>query len=280
MSHCSACRSLLEPFVDGELSPERMVEVEQHIATCPECMERVRWNNALQVSIRESAHQAAPVTKDFEQRLRLALAAERAREEEAGMASSATILPWRTVLPIAAAAAATLVWAATVNDGSSPQYASPDVSRAQLTDGVEGLIEEFVRYHANAPENTTSDVAEDTLVRNFQPELGEPVPSPSLRDYGAEWVGGAVVPVRNHQQRAALMRYRLGNQRITVYLYDASKYPLRARLEPRVVRDRPVYVGQRQGYTIAAAEKQHVGLAATANLDGNETAELVAAAFP
>jgi hypothetical protein len=89
-----------------------------------------------------------------------------------------------------------------------------------------------------------------------------------------------MIPVSDHKNRAALMRYRLGNRRITVYLYDASKYPLRSRLEPQVVRNRSVFVGQRQGYSIAAAEQKHVGVAATTDLDGYETAELVAAAFP
>lgn len=281
MSNCASFVPLLEPFADGELSPERMVEVEQHISMCQGCMERIRWNDALRIGIRRVVHEATPVTEDFEQRVRVALAAERIREEEALQEpATGTILPWRTVLPIAAAAAATLVWAASANDGSDGQYAQPASVQATVTDGVEGLLDEFVRYHASAPENTSSDVAEDALVKNFQPELGEPVPAPSLRKYGARWEGGAVVPVRNHQQRAALMRYRLGNQRITVYLYDSSKYPLRARLEPRVVGDRPVYVGQRQGYTIAAAEHNHVGVAAATDLDGYETAELVAAAFP
>jgi hypothetical protein len=258
-----------------------MVEVEQHISLCPACMERVRWNNALRISVRQAAHDAAPVSEEFEQRVRLALAAERAREEDVSQErATVAALPWRTVLPIAAAAAATLVWAASVNEPSHSQYTSGESVQPKMADGVEGLIEEFVRYHASAPENTSNDVAEDAFVKNFQPELGEPVPAPSLRKYGARWEGGAVVPVRNHENRAALMRYRFGDQRITVYLYDSSKYPLRARLEPRIVRDRPVYVGQRGGYSIAAAERKHVGIAAAADLDDYETAELVAAAFP
>jgi hypothetical protein len=41
-----------------------------------------------------------------------------------------------------------------------------------------------------------------------------------------------------------------------------------------------VYVGHRSGYTIAAAEKRNVGVAAAADLDDYETAELVASVFP
>jgi anti-sigma factor RsiW len=279
MSQCAAIIPLLEPFVDGELSPERMVEIELHISLCPSCMERVRWDHALQVSIRQVAHDTAPVTSKFEKRVRLALAAERAREAEATRGPGpSTLLPWRTILPVLAAAAATLVWAATVGETTQSQYAPPRAVQAGITDGGESLLQEFVRYHTSAPESTSGNLAEDTLVKSFEPELGEPVRAPSLREYGARWEGGAVVPVRN--QRAALMRYRIGNQRITVYLYDSSKHHLRDHLERRVVRDRPVYVGQRQGYSIAAAERDHIGVAAAADLDDDETAELVAAAFP
>ena len=52
--------------------------------------------------------------------------------------------------------------------------------------------------------------------------------------------------------------------------------PLRARLEPRVVRDMAVYVGTRRGYSIAAAEQRGVGYAAATDLDDAETAELIA----
>ena len=53
-------------------------------------------------------------------------------------------------------------------------------------------------------------------------------------------------------------------------------FPLRARLEPRVVRELPVYVGTRRGYSIAATEQRGVGYAAAGDLDDEETAELVA----
>ena len=52
--------------------------------------------------------------------------------------------------------------------------------------------------------------------------------------------------------------------------------PLRATLEPRVVRNLPVYVGSRRGYSIAALEKRGVGYAVATDLNDRESAELVA----
>jgi hypothetical protein len=95
-----------------------------------------------------------------------------------------------------------------------------------------------------------------------------------LRQYGALWEGGSVVPVR--ETNAALLRYKLDGHRITVYVYDSGRMPLRARLEPRVVRNEPVYVGTRSGYSIAAREQRGIGYAVATDLGLNESAELVA----
>ena len=69
----------------------------------------------------------------------------------------------------------------------------------------------------------------------------------------------------------------LGDHRITIYVYDSSQFPLRARLEPRVVGNVPVYVGTRRGYSIAATEHRGVGYALASDLPDPESAELVAA---
>jgi hypothetical protein len=67
--------------------------------------------------------------------------------------------------------------------------------------------------------------------------------------------------------------------RVTLYIYDASRFPLRASLEPRIVRDVPVFVGTRRGYSIAAAEQRGLGYAVATDLNDAQSAELVAASF-
>ena len=105
-----------------------------------------------------------------------------------------------------------------------------------------------------------------------------PVRAPSLAQYGARWVGGSVVPVRN--QRAASLRYRIAGHKLTVYVYDASRFPVRSTLQQRVVRDEPVYVGSRHGVSIAATERRNgVGYAIATDLNKDESAELVASIY-
>jgi len=80
-------------------------------------------------------------------------------------------------------------------------------------------------------------------------------------------------------ERAALFRYRLANRPVTVYVYDARRVPLRAVLEPRVVHNQAVHVGERRGYSIAALERRGVGYAVATDMDGDESAEIVATAY-
>ncbi len=99
---------------------------------------------------------------------------------------------------------------------------------------------------------------------------------PELSSLGAVWEGGQ----RRHSAQGQMTSwyYRVGEHRVVVSAYDSRRVPLRVLLEPRVARNKPVFVGTRGGYAVAAFEHQGIGLAATADLSPHETAELVAAA--
>lgn len=141
----------------------------------------------------------------------------------------------------------------------------------EVAETPEHALDELVRYHAAPPE---PQITEPRMVERLAPEVGVPVRLPvGLKQYGASWEGGGVVPMNN--QRAALFRYRVSNHPVTVYVYDAQRVPLRAVLEPRVVHNQPVHVGERHGYSIAALEKRGVGYAIATDLNDDESAELV-----
>lgn len=279
---------LVDPYIDGELPPEKAVEVEQAMLDSGEVAEQVRLSQALQRSTARVVKEHVP-SDDFRARLQARLQAERQREEELDAAPvGARALSWRFIVPMAAAAAATLVWAAQVNDENQADRADADDVLASNASGrtakaatstnaatmVEQLMDELVSHHASPSE---PEVTEPVLVQHFEPRVGVPVRAPKLQDYGARFVGGSVVPVRN--SRAASFRYRLDKHRITVYVYDSKRVPVRAHLEPKVVRDVPVYLGERRGYSIAAVEKRGVGYAVATDLEPPETAELVVASM-
>lgn len=291
MSECRKVQPVVDAFVDGELSTERVFETEEHLDRCHTCQERVSLTQALHVSTRRAVHESTRVSASFEQRVRAALAAERAREEEQqprthhsqGAPDRGKPLPWRTVVPVAAAAAMALAFAGKTEgkrtllqaDGGMQTGLANAVTAANAgANDEEQLIEELIRLHAASP---PPEVTEPTLMLQLERKVGLPVRlQPELNRYGASWQGGSVVPVKN--EPAASLYYHIDGHRFTVYVFDAERVPLQRTnvLKPRVVRDRPVFVGTRRGYSIAAVENRGVGYALATDLDTQESAELVA----
>jgi anti-sigma factor RsiW len=273
MSGCRRVLPLLDPYVDGELAPDKIVEIREHLVDCTVCAERVRLSHALHVSVQRVVREDAAPTPAFADRIRGAMEAERRRESLAAYTPAretgfATMMQWRTIVPVAAAASLTLAWAASTNEGSlGLSSGQPSHTASNMTS--EDLIEQFLDYHARAP---APDITDPWAVRRLEPELGMPVQLPDWRSFNrARWEGGSIVP-----GRAASLRYSLDGHPVTVYVYNATRFPLRATLEPRVVRDAPVYVGSRRGYSIGVRELRGMGYAVTSDLTDSETAELVA----
>jgi anti-sigma factor RsiW len=277
MSTCRHFVPLLEPFRDGELSPADVVDVEEHLVECPPCAERLRLGEAMRLSLREHVRAACPVTESFEDRIRTALTAEREREERlaAPVDLHSRMLSWRGIMPIAAAAAVVMVWAASANNRADGAKTTSTADIASTPASVEKLIEDLV---ANHQRSTGPQFTEQTLLPQLEPEVGVPVRAPNFKSYGAHWEGVSVVPVNN--QRAASLRYRIAGHRLTVYVYDASRVPVRSTLTQRIVRSEPVYVGSRHGVSIAATERSNgVGYAIATDLNKDESAELVASIY-
>ena len=275
-SSCRQIAPLLEAFGDEELTSDKLLEVEQHLVDCTTCTERVRLNQSLHLSLRSAVRSAAPVSASFEERIAAALRAEAAREDVIDGAVEheavhSRMLSWRTVVPVAAAAALTLVWAGSTSKQQAQNNNGASYAQADTADQ---LLEELVDHHMNA---RRPQVTEASMLTQFEPEVGVPLTLPSLKDYGARFEGGSVVPVSN--QHAASLRYTMGGHRVTLYVYNSSRVPIETRLKPITVRNEPVYVGSRRGVSIAATEHRGVGYAIAADLNDDESAELVAAVY-
>ncbi|GMV19728.1 MAG: hypothetical protein HS104_23250 [Polyangiaceae bacterium] len=284
-SPCRRAAPLLEPFSDGELAADRVVEVETHIADCACCRESVELNQSLKLSLRRAVQAEAEPSSEFAERVARALSAERerqeAREERREAQERGRPLAWRFIVPVAAAAGATLAWGALEQQGKAPGYeggvsTNMATSTPVVTASLEQMVDEFVSHHAQSKD---PEVMEPSMVNKLEPEVGVPVRVPSLQQYGLRWEGASVVPVRQLNQRAASLRYTFDGHRVTLYVYNSARFPLRATLEPRVVRNTPVYVGSRRGYSVAAVEKRGVGYAVATDLDDRESAELVVASM-
>lgn len=307
MNPCPRYGGWVETYVDGELLPEHVVEFEDHLGDCSHCCEGIRFEEARRQSTRRAVQSAVAITPEFQARLRAAMDQARSCEPEVprllprhagkdrgGLPPGA--LGWRAVIPLSVAAAAAMVFAQVQNEGrKDAPLAEVDMSmvprRVSLastatTDtmtSVESFLDELTQYYSHAEHPFATGTlpvavsASQRMPRNqLLPEVAAPLEAPELSALGAVWEGGHLRQSR--QGRTTNWHYRVGGHRVVVSIYDSQRVPLRVLLEPRVARNKAVFVGTRHNYAVAAVESNGVGLAATTDLTPYETAELVAAA--
>lgn len=286
MKDCCRINLWIEPYVDGELSPDRVLEVESHSESCPSCAETIRFEHALRSSLKSVVQTAAPEpSAALMGRLRRAGAIERQRMAAASRASRslpAGSLSWRAVLPLSAAAAAVLVFGSlrsepagtalknTVNEASSAASVSrePDV----LT-SAKDFLDQLAESYQRSPEPTLN---RDPPPVPMPTLAGFSMSAPEMQSVRGVWEGWSQPRSRNW--RATSLHYRLGDHRVVVWVYDSQRVPLRIMLEPRVAKNKPVFVGIHEGYSVAAVESHGVGYAATTDLSTSEAADLLASA--
>ncbi|MCL2722864.1 MAG: zf-HC2 domain-containing protein [Polyangiaceae bacterium] len=293
---CKATVRLLEPLLDGALDPVKTLEVEDHVAACEVCRERFALDRAMRGSLKKSVRVEAP--SDVRARMLAALAGESVREQErmqhpaeeapfalvAGAEKSShearsdrgMLRHWRTVLPLASAAALALAWASAAKQ--PVLQGSTDVMRAGF--GNDELLRDFVAQHSRPlpPEQT-----DPTQVQKLERYVGVPVHVPHFTQaQNAHFVGGRLVPLHGGE-RAAMLQYELQQgssvQRVTIFVYNPRNVQVSgAYLAPRAVGTTEVRVGQTDGYSVAVTQQGGVGYTIASDLDPESSAMLIASA--
>jgi anti-sigma factor RsiW len=267
---CREYLSLLGPFLDGELDAPGMLEVESHVADCVPCGEHVALLRASRASLKRTVRRNAP--EGLRARLEIAMAAEATRGEarEAETRTGGKLLGWRTVVPLASAAALALAWGATRTPAKNTQE--------QVAGFGDDLLSEIVAEHA-AP--LPPDATDPRAVRNLEKYVGVPVRPGSFERGGARLVGGRVLPMRS--QRAAMLQFVVMNgdepRRVSLFVYDPSKIQVVSPgLAPRAVGTARVAVGQARGYSVAVTQHGGVGCALATDMSADVSAQLALAA--
>jgi anti-sigma factor (TIGR02949 family) len=278
MNECRDRSRRLGSYLDGELEAATLIEIDEHVARCDSCREEAQLLRAMRGSLKRVVRGAAP--SGLRERIGNAMAAERAREdaratdaEAEAFAATAPIVhlaTWRSMVPLATAAALALMWGAATR--STQQQPTSEV-HAGLGDE---LLAELVAEHAQP---LPFEATDRDAVRGLERYIGVPVRSGSFERAGAHLVGGRVVPL--HSQRAAILQYELGKgQRVSVLVYDAEKIQVGiANLAPRGVGTAEVRVGQSKGYSVVVAQRAGVGYVLASDLDADKSAQFAATVY-
>lgn len=276
-SDCRARAPMLGSYLDGELEAASLVEMDQHVGVCDACREAVLLLRAMRGSLKQVIRGAAP--EGLRSRIENAMLAERARTSPVGVEGPFPGAPlggfasWRTVVPVATAAALALVW------GAATRAAPAGPAREVKAGFADDLLQELVAEHSQPlpPEATNAEA-----VRGLGRWVGVPVRPASFERAGAHLVGGRVMSFR--PERAAMMQFVVGvgdaARRVSVYVYDAQKMPESpANLAPRSVGTAEVRVGREKGYSVAATQREGVGYLLASDLDPDQTAQFAAMVY-
>ena len=318
-SRCNSVARLLGAHADGQLDAAKTLEVDDHLAGCEACRERVALDQAIRGSLKKGVKTQTP--SDVRARMLAAIAGEAAREDARDeresrsdvIANSRALAPlaapmsldlnerttdltgvestrvgqnerrrptmlrhWRTMIPVASAAAIALAWGFA---GNRPMAASDGATGLRAGFPNDEVINQLVELHSRPLRPETPDPKE---VRAFEREVGVPVHVPRLQK-NARFVGGRLLPMQGGE-RAAMLQYEVvqpsgGVERVSVFIYDPRRVQIRNvdQLPPRAVGTAQVRVGQARGYSVAVAQHGSVGYAVASDLE-DSSAQFVAAA--
>jgi anti-sigma factor RsiW len=232
-------------------------------------------------SLKRVVRTSAPV--GLRERMATAMAAEKVREDVRADADAealganapvVSLSSWRTMVPLATAAALALMWGAATR-GSNP-IGTANETRAGFGDDI---LSDFM---AEVTHPLPVEAKGPEEVRNLERYVGVPLQPNSFERAGAHLVGGRILPL--HAQRGAMLTYVVGTgadeRRVSVLVYDAEKIQIGdANLVARPVGTAQVRVGREKGYSVAAAQRAGVGYIVAGDLDPDRSAQLAAMVY-
>lgn len=275
LRECRDSARMLSPYLDGELEAAKIVDIDNHVAACETCREEVQLLRAMRASLRRVVR--APAPGGLRDRIANAIVrAEQARDDARAAAAAGggrefgagapvvDLASWKTMVPLATAAAIALMWGAATR-GAQPA-SNVDAAHAGFGDD---LLSELVAQHS---QQLPPEATDPKTVQGFDRYVGVPVRPERA---GMRFVGARLVPMRT--QSAAMLQYEVGGSRMSVLVYDAQKIHVgtvgMASLTPRPVGTAEVRVGRQKGYSVVAAQHAGVGCLVASDLDPDRSAQ-------
>ena len=266
---CIRFSASIAAYVDGELDPAHAVDMETHVVGCATCAERVALIRAMRQSLKRVAARTCPAA------LRARIAAAVAEENAAGPSSrdprEPRVIKLRYAVALAAAAGVAFAMGMSSlsrsHNDDMAVAAAPTTRAASGPFGLDAMLDELLALHAHPfrPDTTDPDQLDD-----FDRLVGVRVRRPAFQPLNPRFRGARVHPVSDRGAYLQL-QYATGDadgKRLTVYIFNPRVVPVRGtRLQPRYVRQRPVFVGHLRGYSVAALEEGGVGYAIASDTD-------------
>ena len=168
MKYCENFAALLDPFVDGELSPDEIARVQAHLDGCPAC--RAYVDDALAIRAAFPDAEDTPVPDGFSESVMARIRAETVSQKRKNR-------PWLKALASLAACCAIVLLAAPMFSHGSKTEAAPAEAPAAAAASTERAM-----GFANTAEEAPAEESREDLASS---ELYDAAPAPSAADSGA-----------------------------------------------------------------------------------------------
>jgi anti-sigma factor RsiW len=309
---CARLDRWMTAYLDDELDAVHAVEVEDHVAACEPCRERIALDRAVRSSLRatkpvasaslrrraaaallteralatesprlETEASAEGASLPVERELGTPDTKARATTDEApasskeGAPSKPKLVRLRYAMPFAVAASVALVAGSVYLREQDKSRLAATTSEEPVRAGVQmaSTFDRFIDELVEAHmQPPPPEVTDDDGLTRLNPFVGVRVHRPELTALGARYLGA-----RMHHRQAAMLQYAVGDRRrVTLYVFDPARVPVQAnRLQARVVENKHLYLGHVRGYAVAASERDGVGYALASDLSDQETEKVI-----
>lgn len=246
---CLDVQKLIHAYLDGEFDEHERISLASHLEGCESCRAHVRFEAELRRRLRESCP-IVPAPTELRARVQKALEEARPR----GVRS----WPWLLRLaPVGALAALVLVVVAV----RWPRSETEDI-----------VVRESLAWHRQSLPMDVSGTNLESIRHFFSDKVSFAVRPPVFRAPATQLMGARLSNLGAH--RAAYLVYRVGPQRVSVFLYDPEEVtPTGDSVE---VGGRTVQVQGRGGYNVVTYADGGVGYAFASDMDPNSLLRLVA----
>ncbi len=243
---CKENRKYLDAYVDGELEPSRMLEVETHLEGCDGCQSLVLVKRRLISELSGLLDVKAP---------------ELLRKRVGRMSvGRPRYLVWAAAAVPMAAAASFLIVMLSMRGG----IPADEQAREVVSDVV-------ARHAVGLPmEVKSTDPAQ--AASWFRGKVDFPVSAASLNLKQASFEGARLSNVREHQ--AAHMTYLVDGRRVTLMIFNRQNTVLDGGRHVKV-GNRDVLVGRRNGYNVAVVLNGDMAYALSSDLPRERLLKLV-----
>ena len=162
MKYCENFAALLDPFVDGELSPDEMARVQAHLDACPAC--RAYVDDAMAIRAAFPDAEDTPVPDGFSESVMARIRAETVSQKRKNR-------PWLKALASLAACCAIVLLAAPMFAHGSKTEAAPAEAPAAAAASTERAM-----GFANTAEDAPAEESREDLASS---KLYDAAPAPS-----------------------------------------------------------------------------------------------------